>query len=77
MANILITGANGSIASHVSKLMESLGHRIVPIEGFRGICEQERPTHVFHAAHPPRDETPAVLNYCYDAMTNILEAPKS
>lgn len=102
MANILITGANGFIGSHVSKLMESLGHRIVPIdvvprsqdlsllginteshimsvtdaEAFRGICEKEPPTHVFHAAHPPRDETPAVLNYCYHAMTNILEAAK-
>ena len=32
MANILITGANGFIGSHVSKLMESLGHRIVPID---------------------------------------------
>jgi nucleoside-diphosphate-sugar epimerase len=102
MANILITGANGFIGSHVSKLMESLGHRIVPIDvvprsqdlsllgintqshimsvtdagAFRGICEKERPTHVFHAAHPPRDETPTVLNYCYHAMTNILEAAK-
>jgi nucleoside-diphosphate-sugar epimerase len=102
MANILITGANGFIGSHVSKLMESLGHRIVPIdvaqrsqelsllginaqshimsvtdaEAFRKICEKERPTHLFHAAHPPRDETPTVLNYCYHGMTNILEAAK-
>ena len=43
---------------------------------FRALCEKERPTHVFHAAHPPRDETPTVLNYCYHAMTNILEAAK-
>ena len=43
---------------------------------FRSLCEKERPTHVFHAAHPPRDETPTVLNYCYNAMTNILEAAK-
>jgi nucleoside-diphosphate-sugar epimerase len=43
---------------------------------FRGLCEKERPTHVFHAAHPPRDETPTVLNYCYHAMTNILDAAK-
>ena len=102
MANILITGANGFIGSHVSKHMESLGHQIVPIDvvprspdlsllgirsisqimnvtdanAFRGLCEKERPTHVFHAAHPPRDETPTVLNYCYHAMTNILEAAK-
>jgi nucleoside-diphosphate-sugar epimerase len=102
MAKILITGANGFIGSHVSKLMESLGHQIVPLDvmprspdllllgirtaghimnvtdaaAFRAICEQERPTHLFHAAHPPRDETPTVLNYCYHAMTNILEAAK-
>jgi nucleoside-diphosphate-sugar epimerase len=43
---------------------------------FRALCEKERPTHVFHAAHPPRDETPTVLNYCYHAMTNILETAK-
>ncbi|MDH3443315.1 MAG: NAD(P)-dependent oxidoreductase [Deltaproteobacteria bacterium] len=43
---------------------------------FRGICEKQRPTHIFHAAHPPRDETPTVLNYCYHAMTNILETAK-
>jgi len=102
MANILVTGANGFIGSHVSKHMESLGHQIVPIDvaprspdlsllgirstshimnvtdanAFRALCETERPTHVFHAAHPPRDETPTVLNYCYHAMTNILEAAK-
>jgi nucleoside-diphosphate-sugar epimerase len=102
MAKILITGANGFIGSHVSKLMESLGHQIIPLDvtarspdlsllgiktpshimnvtdaaAFRAICEKERPTQVFHAAHPPRDETPTVLNYCYHAMTNILEAAK-
>ena len=101
-ASVLITGANGFIGSHVSKLMESLGHKIIPIDvvqrssdlsllgiktasdimnvtdtdGFRALCEKERPTHLFHAAHPPRDETPTVLNYCYHAMTNILEAAK-
>lgn len=44
---------------------------------FRALCEKEKATHIFHAAHPPRDETPAVLNYCYHAMTNILEAAKN
>ena len=102
MATVLITGANGFIGSHVTKLMESLGHKVVAIDvvprspdlsllgintashimnvtevgPFRRICEKERPTHVFHAAHPPRDETPTVINYCYNAMTNILEAAK-
>jgi len=102
MANILITGANGFIGSHVTKLMEFLGHTVVPIDvvprspdlsliairtpsqimnvtdstPFRTLCDKTQPTHIFHAAHPPRDETPTVLNYCYHAMTNILEAAK-
>jgi UDP-glucose 4-epimerase len=102
MATILITGANGFIGSHTTLLMESLGHKVVPIDvvprsadlsllgiktpsrimnvtdtgEFRALCEKERPTHVFHAAHPPRDESPSVLDYCYHAMTNILEAAK-
>jgi UDP-glucose 4-epimerase len=42
----------------------------------RALCEQEKPTHIFHAAQPPRDETPAVLDYCYHAMTSILEAAR-
>jgi len=99
---ILITGANGFIGSHTSRLLESLGHRIVPIDvvprspdlsllgiktashlmnvtdgtEFRALCEREKPTHIFHAAHPPRDERPSVINYCYHAMTNILEAAR-
>ena len=40
------------------------------------LCNQEKPTHIFHAAHPPRNEDPSVLNFCYHAMTNILEAAK-
>ena len=102
-SNILITGANGFIGSHTTLLMESLGHKVVPIDvvprsadlsllgikttsqiinvtdatAFRALCEKERPTHVFHAAHPPRDESPSVLNYCYHGMTNILEAAKA
>ena len=102
MATILITGANGFIGSHTTRLLEALDHKIIPIDVvprsadlsllgiesssrimnvtdgvvFRALCEKERPTHIFHAAHPPRDETPAVLNYCYHAMTSILEAAK-
>lgn len=101
-ATVLITGANGFIGSHCAKLMESLGHKIVPMDvmprapdlsllgirtashimnvtdgaAFRALCEKEQPSQVFHAAHPPRDESPTVLNYCYQAMTNILEAAK-
>ncbi|HEY2922438.1 MAG TPA: NAD(P)-dependent oxidoreductase [Candidatus Binatia bacterium] len=43
---------------------------------FREVCDKENPTHIFHAAHPPRNEDPSVLDYCYHAMTNILEAAK-
>ena len=101
-ATVLITGANGFIGSHVTKLMESLGHKVVAMDvvprspdlsllgikasshimnvtdgaAFRALCEKERPTHAFHAAHPPRDESPTVIDYCYRAMTNILEAAK-
>lgn len=101
-STVLITGANGFIGSHVTKLLESDSHKIVPIDvmprssdlsllgikaqshlmnvtdgaAFRALCDKERPTHVFHAAHPPRDETPTVLDYCYKAMTNILEAAR-
>src|SRR4030095_6841183 len=102
LATVLITGANGFIGTHFTKLMESAGHRVIPIDvvarapdlsllgvkatshlmnvtdgaAFRALCEKERPTHLFHAAHPPRDETPTVLDYCYRAMTNILEAAR-
>jgi len=43
---------------------------------FHALLKKEQPTHLFHAAHPPRGETPGVLNFCYLAMTNILEAAK-
>ena len=97
---VLITGANGFIGSHTSRLLESRGHSIIPIDvvprspdlsllgiktpshlinvtdasAFRALCEREAPTHIFHAAHPPRDESPSVINYCYLAMTNLLAA---
>jgi nucleoside-diphosphate-sugar epimerase len=100
---VLITGANGFIGSHVTRLMESVGQRVIPIDvvprspdlsllgikvashimsvtdlaAFRELCNREKPTQIFHAAHPPRDETPTVLDYCYHAMTNILEAAKN
>ena len=32
MATILITGANGFIGSHTSLLMETLGHKVVPVD---------------------------------------------
>jgi UDP-glucose 4-epimerase len=99
---VLITGANGFIGSHTTRLIESLGHKVVPIDvvprstdlsllsiktpshimnvtdaaAFRALCDEENPTHVFHAAHPPRDESPSVIDYCYHAMTNILEAAR-
>src|ERR1043166_1110307 len=99
LSTILITGANGFIGSHTTLLMESFGHKVVPIDvlprssdlsllairtpshilnvtdedGFHALCEKERPTHVFHAAHPPRDESPSVINYCYHAMTRSEE----
>jgi nucleoside-diphosphate-sugar epimerase len=102
-STVLITGANGFIGSHTTLLMESLGHKVIPIDAvprstdlsllwiktsshimdvtdgaaFRELCDKERPTHVFHAAHPPRNEDPSVLNFCYHAMTNILEAAKA
>ena len=100
--SVLITGANGFIGSHVTRLLETLGHKVISIDvlprsadlsllgiktpshivnvidatAFRELCAEEKPTHVFHAAHPPRDETPTVINYCYHAMTNILEAAR-
>jgi nucleoside-diphosphate-sugar epimerase len=102
-SKILITGAHGFIGSHVTQLMESLGHTVIPVDvvprssdlsllrigtpshimnvtdagAFQALCDREKPTHIFHAAHPPRDETPTVLNYCYHAMTNILEAARA
>jgi nucleoside-diphosphate-sugar epimerase len=102
-STVLITGANGFIGSHTTLLMESLGHRVIPVDAmprstdlsllgiktpshimditkaapFRDLCDREKPTHLFHAAHPPRNEDPSVLNFCYQAMTNILESAKS
>jgi len=99
---ILITGANGFIGSHMTLLLESLGHKVVPLDivarspdlsllpirtltrimdvtdsaRFRELCNEVKPTHIFHAAHPRRDENPEVLKFCYHAMTNILETAK-
>jgi nucleoside-diphosphate-sugar epimerase len=102
-STVLITGANGFIGSHTTLLMESLGHKVIPVDAvprstdlsllgiktpshlmdvtaaaaFRELCDEEKPTHIFHAAHPPRNEDPSVINFCYHAMTNILEAAKA
>jgi nucleoside-diphosphate-sugar epimerase len=54
--------------SHIMNVTDS--------DSFRALCEKERPSHLFHAAHPPRDESPSVINYCYHAMTNIFAAAK-
>ncbi len=101
-ATILITGANGFIGSHTAVLLESLGHKIVPLDvvprsrdlsllpiktathevdvtdthAFTELCRKEKITHIFHAAHPRRDEDPNVLNFCLQAMRNILETAK-
>ena len=32
MATILITGANGFIGSHTTSLLESLDHKVIPID---------------------------------------------
>ena len=56
-------------SSHIMNVTDSAA--------FRALCEKEKPTHIFHAAHPPRNEDPSVLNFCYHAMTNILEAAKA
>jgi nucleoside-diphosphate-sugar epimerase len=102
-STVLVTGANGFIGSHTTLLLESLGHRIIPVDAvprspdlsllgikteshivdvtdsaaFRELCAKGNPTHIFHAAHPPRNEDPSVLNFCYHAMTNILEAARA
>jgi len=99
---VLITGANGFIGSHTTRLMESLGHQVIGIDvvprspdltllgietqsrilnvtdagAFRALCAKEKPTHIFHAAHPPRDESPSVIHYCYHAMTHLLEVAR-
>ncbi|TMA68371.1 MAG: NAD-dependent epimerase/dehydratase family protein [Deltaproteobacteria bacterium] len=41
---------------------------------FLALCEKGRPTHVFHAAHPPRNEDPSVINYCYHAIQALLRS---
>jgi nucleoside-diphosphate-sugar epimerase len=43
---------------------------------FHELCKTQGITHIFHAAHPRRDENPTVLDFCYHAMTNILETAK-
>src|SRR5262245_11952257 len=99
---VLVTGANGFIGSHTTLLLESLGHKIIPVDAvprstelsllgirtpsylldvtdaaaFRQLCDKEKPTQIFHAAHPPRNEDPSVLNFCYHAMTKHTRGGK-
>jgi nucleoside-diphosphate-sugar epimerase len=40
---------------------------------FRDLCAGKKPTHIFHAAHPPRDENPEVLDFVLKATGNVLE----
>lgn len=43
---------------------------------FLELCKAHGVTHIFHAAHPRREENPTVLDFCYHAMTNILETAR-
>jgi UDP-glucose 4-epimerase len=43
---------------------------------FHELCKTQGITHIFHAAHPRREENPTVLDFCYHAMTNILETAR-
>ncbi len=45
-------------------------------KAIRELCEKEKVTYIFHAAHPARDEDPTVLNFCLQAMCSVLEAAK-
>ncbi len=44
--------------------------------GLHELCKKEKVTHIIHAAHPRREENPEVLNFCLQAMRNLLEAAK-
>jgi UDP-glucose 4-epimerase len=102
-ATVLITGANGFIGSHFTLLMESRGHRVLPVDvfprspdlsllpiktpsaiidvtdsvAFQQVCASGKPTHIFHAAHPKREESPQVLDFCYRAVTNVMKAAEA
>ena len=44
--------------------------------GLRELCKKEKVTHIIHTAHPHREENPEVLNFCLQAMRNLLESAK-
>src|SRR3990167_2255568 len=49
---------------------------VTDTRAFTDLCRKEKITHIFHAAHPRRDEDPKVLDFCLQAMGNILETAK-
>lgn len=49
---------------------------VTDTRAFTDLCRKEKITHIFHAAHPRRDEDPKVLDFCLQAMRNILETAK-
>ena len=100
---VLVTGANGFIGSHTTLLMESLGHKVIPVDAvprstdlsLLGITTS---SHIMDVTDDPLSESfatrksrrisftpltrpetkiPSVLDFCYHAMTNILEAAKA
>lgn len=50
---------------------------VTATEGLRELCRKERVTHIFHAAHPPREEDPEVIDFGVRAMRNVLEAARA
>lgn len=46
---------------------------VTAAEDVRELCRKEKVSHIFHAAHPPREENPQVLDFCLQAMRNLLE----
>ena len=49
---------------------------VTDAKAFRKLCEKEKVTHIIHLAHPPRKEDPNVLDFCLQAMLNIVGTAK-